>query len=174
MIFQSSKFNFLSDSLGYMQRTLDWGIRVSLGAYGSTAFNLHTSGEASALTHYLHSEQMCQEPKPPDPVEHDEWSDFTEGQGSSCILYPTLAWNTDAWCQFPYAIGLGDGSKDFWQARTSLWSSNLNNHDPWTVNPQPSPATFPQMIQPQRSYKPHFHSPPPRYLPKALTWGSRA
>ena len=74
----------------------------------------------------------------PDQATHDEWLNFTKGQRSSRIPYPTLALDTDAWCQFP-CVGTGR-----W-LQTPLTRLRLpcgaaipatTHHEPWTLSSQ--------------------------------------
>lgn len=116
-------------------------------------------GSRSPPTRYLHHEQMCRELQPPDPATYDEWLNFTKGQGSSRIPYPTLALDTDAWCQFPCGGRLGTPL-----TRLRLFffpSTELQSRQPWTVNPQ-FPETHLEIIRSRRSRalsSVHLHPP---------------
>lgn len=85
----------------------------------------------------------------PDPATHDEWLNFTKGHGSSRIPYPTLALDTDAWCQFP-CVGTGSRLQSLWHA--SDFPTELQSRQPLAMNREPSvPRYPPQIIQSRRS-----------------------
>lgn len=117
---------------------------------------------------------MCRELQPPDPATHDEWLNFTKGQGSSRIPYPTLALDTDAWCQFPCGGRLRTPL-----TRLRLFSffsprgCNPGNREPWTFSSQrPTSKLFgPGGAARFLPFTFTRHSQTPRRPPKSLTCG---
>lgn len=91
------------------------------------------------------------EARAPDSATRDEWLNFTKGQGSRHILYPTLALETDAWCQFP-CVGTGKVTANPLTHQRLPHGAAISSVSLWTVNLQ-NARYQPQIICPQRTYR---------------------
>lgn len=119
------------------------------------------------------------EARAPDSATRDEWLNFTKGQRSRHILYPTLALETDAWCQFP-CVGTGKVTANPLTHQRLPHGAAISSVPLWTVNLQ-NARYQPQIICPQRTYRLSLFTltlhypdqPAPRHPPKPFTCGRK-
>lgn len=114
----------------------------------------------------------------PDPATHDEWLNFTKGQGSNCMPCAILACLTQMHEVSSHVSGLEGDCKPFDTPNTSLRSRSPSNHEPWTFSCQipTSNDLIPEELHTlfhSPSLTIPFYQPAPRDPPKPVTCGGK-